>query len=291
MGVYPTRPNSDRSATQNTRYRRKKSHRKHRKNEILRSLTLVYAIVHTFRSRGYIPHALNGMSKLGSLITGAGVQTTFSGQSQLDEYIVIGSVSTATPISGLSIEVDGKSFINLVGVQTLLAALAKWKMKAVQGSAIVGVFLRIATGRIIKNTTYKFTNAGATTPDVYVFSDAENGIPAEVATAQINLNSNQTWTAFTALFIQTPANVLSYEVIFANGYSVTLTTFEMDAYFANQYDSETSGELGGVSVIDNSDQKFRSIKINTNATAAGLLVMVVKMPDASWNVLKRLAGK
>lgn len=229
------------------------------------------------------------MSKLGTLLTGAGVQTTFAGQSQLDSYIVIGSVSTPTPISGLSIEVDGKSFINLTGVQTLLAAYAKWKMKAVQASAIVGIFLRIATGRIIKNTTYKFTNAGATTPDIYVYSDAEQGIPAEVATATINGNSNQTWTAFSALFIQTPANVLTYEVVFQNGYAVTLTTFEADSYFAQQYDSETSGELGGVSVIDNSDQKYRSIKINT--TVNPLVVMMAKMPDAAWNVLKQRSGR
>lgn len=220
---------------------------------------------------------------LGPLLTGAGVVTTFPGQSQLDEYIVIGDVDTATPITGLSIEVEGKSFINLTGVQTLIAAFAKWKMKAVQGSAIVGIVLRVATGRINRPTTYRFTNAGATTPNVLVFSDQENGIPAEAATGQINASSNQPFTNFACLLIQTPANVLNYEVTFRNGYSVTLTTVEMDAYLAMQYDTEANGELGGVTIIDNSDKKFEQIRV---VTTAAVIVMTVKMPQAAWDALK-----
>ena len=149
------------------------------------------------------------MSALGALITGAGVQTTFAGQAQCDACIVIGDVDTAIPIQGLSVEIDGKPFINLTGVQTLIAALAKWKMKAIQGAAVIGMVLRIATGRIARPTTYRFTNAGATTPTVYVFSDEDNGIPIEAATSQINASSSQLYAAFSALFIQTPANVSS----------------------------------------------------------------------------------
>lgn len=222
------------------------------------------------------------MSKLGTLTTGAGIQTSFSGQSQCDAVIVIGDVDTAVPISGLSIEIDGKPFINITGVQTLLAAWAKWKMKAIQGAAVVGMCFRVATGRIAKTTTYRFTNAGATTPDVYVFSTQENGIPVEAATNQINASSNQDYEKFSALFVQTPANVASYEVTFSNGYNVTLSTIEMDTYLAAQYDTETNGELGGVTVINNTDQKFKKIRIN--ATTA-VVVLTVKVPDAAFKAL------
>jgi len=222
---------------------------------------------------------------LGALLTGAGVQTSFPAVSQLEAAIVIGDVDTAIPISGLSIDVDGKSFINITGVQTLLAAWAKWKMKAIQGSAVVGMVLRVATGRIVRPTTYRLTNAGATTPNVYAFSDSDNGIPIDAATGQINGNSNQTFENFSALFLQTPANVLNYVVTFSNGFSVPLTTVEMDAYFASQYDSEANGELGGVTTIDNTDQKFRSIQVNT--TASALVYLKVAIPEAAWKVLKK----
>lgn len=223
---------------------------------------------------------------IAALTTGAGVVTQAAGQSQCDEFIVIGDVDTALPISGLSIEIGGKSFINITGVQTLLTAWAKWKMKAIQGSAVVGMVLRVATGRILKNTTYKFTNGGATTPPVYVYSDNDNGIPIEAATNQINASSNQTYTKFGMLAIQTPANVTSYDVTWRNGYNATLSTVEMDAYLAMQYDSEANGQMGGVTVIDNSDQKFQSIRINVSANT---VVLTVRLPQESFDLLNQAA--
>jgi hypothetical protein len=223
------------------------------------------------------------MSQIGTLITGAGVQTPFAGQAQLDKFIVIGDFDTAVPISGLSIEVDGKPFINISGVQTLLAAWAKWRNRGVlQATPVVGMAFVVSSGRIPRNTTYRFTNGGATTPAVFVFSDADNGIPVEAATNQINASSKQMYKKFSALFVQTPANVSNFEVIFNNGYSVTLTVAELAAYFGMQYDSETDAQLGGVLAIDNSDQKFRQITINVT-TAVNILT--VRVPQESWDIL------
>lgn len=226
------------------------------------------------------------MSQIGSLLGGAGVVTTFSGQAQCDQYIVIGTVATATPITGLSIEIDGNPFVNVTSAQTLLAAWAKWRMNTVNSAAIVGLCFRVTTGRIRKPTTYKFTNAGATTPAVFVFSDSDNGIPIQAATNSINQSSNADYEKFGALFVQTPANIASYEVEFMNGYKVTLTTIEMDTYLALMYDTEASGQLGGVTVIDNSMKIFKSIRINTNGVGA-CLVMMVKLPQAAFDILNK----
>lgn len=193
------------------------------------------------------------MAQITTLVTGAGVTTIVAGQSQCEAVITVGTVGTANPLQGLQVEIDGIPFININNSATLITAWSKYMMNTINGTGIIGIRLPIATGRIYKTTTYRFVNNGATTPAIYAFSDNQVGIPFLVGTKQINATSYEDFQKFTALMIGTPANVASAEFTFQNGTKSTLATQEIDTLFSSKYQVEASGQLGGISVIDNRD--------------------------------------
>lgn len=221
------------------------------------------------------------MSQLGTLTTGAGVQTTFAGQSQCESYIVIGDVDTANPLEGLSVEVDGSPFINIQLSLPLMSAFMQWQMESI--GAAVGFMLKIATGMIPKNTTYRFTNNGVTTPKIFVFSDAQDGIPILATTKGINAASYEDFSKFSALFLTLPASISSVEIIFDEGHKATMTIEEVDALFAFKNQSETNGRLTAVSIIDNTDQAIKSVRVFASVAAT---VLVVKLPNVAFKALK-----
>lgn len=223
------------------------------------------------------------MSQIGTLTTGAGVTTVVAGQSRCDMFLLLGDVDTANPLQGLSVEIEGVSTVSIANAATLLTAFAKWQQELT--AAVVGVLFKIATGTIFKSTTYRFTNAGATTPVIQAFSEAPEGVPFIAATDTINALSSQVYERFSALFIQTPANIGTIEVQFVNGHRETMLIAESDARFSLFNQSEADGRLGGVSVIDNSEQEIESVKINTNNTGA-CTILAAKLPDEAWKVLK-----
>jgi len=225
------------------------------------------------------------MAQIGTLVTGAGVTTVIAGQSQCDSMIVLGTAATANPLQGLQVEVDGVPFININNQPSLLAAFSKWMGQFV--STLVSVVLKVSTGRIPRNTTYRLTNNGATTPNIFAFSDNDAGVPFLVGTKTINASSYEDFQSFSALIIGTPANLATAEIVFMNGTKATLTQFELDAYFTLQSQSEANGQLLGCSVIDNRNGTIRTVRLNCSAANT---ILVVKIPDAAFDAIKSLAA-
>lgn len=233
------------------------------------------------------------MSQIGTLTTGAGVTTNIVGQKKLDMFLLFGDVDTANPLQGLTIELDGVAYFSVANAATLLTAFAKWQMESIGAS--VGVMFKVATGSIEGSVNYRLTNSGATTPAIYAYSEISNGVPFYVSTDTINALSSQVYEKFSALFLQTPANVASVEIEFyldpenkAMGtYRELMAPAEVDAYFAIFNQSETDGRLGGVSVIDNTRQNISQVKVNTNNTGA-CTILQAKLPDDEFKkVLNR----
>lgn len=222
---------------------------------------------------------------LGALTTGAGIASVFPGQSQCESLIVIGSVSTAFPLQGVQIEVNGIPFFNVSNNATLLGAYVKWMSQFV--ATAPSIVLKVSTGRIPLSTTYRFTNNGATTPNIYVTSDNDMGVPFLVGTKQINASSFEDFEKFSALFISAPANISSAEIVFRNGTKSTMSFQELDALFSLKSVTDANGELNACSVIDNRDQQIRSVRLYS--TGAALTVLIAKIPDASFDLLKKQA--
>lgn len=225
------------------------------------------------------------MSQIATLTTGAGVVTVISGQNQCEAMLLLGSVATANPLQSLQVEVDGTPYINVVNQPALLSAFFKWMAAFV--STLAGVVIKVATGNIPKNTTYRLTNNGATTPIIFAFSDADNGVPILASTQQINASSYSDFMDFSALFIGTPANVSSAEFVFTNGRKSTLSQVELDAlYVMKPYipATEANGQLLAVSVIDNRDKSIKAVRLYCSAAN---VILIAKIPDAAFKILNK----
>lgn len=223
------------------------------------------------------------MPFLGNLVTGSGVETVLSGLSSAPQSIVIGDVDTANALSGIQIEIDGTPFVNIKGSATLCNAFAKWGNETINGTGVVGLVFHVATGKINRNTTIRLTNSGVTTPAIRVFSDNQSGVPFIAAVKGINANSFEDFSRFSALIIDTPANVNNIEVNFNDGHRETWTVQDADAYFAITNQAEADGRLGGCTIIDNTSQNITSVRVN--ATTA-ISVLIVKLPDAAFKALQ-----
>lgn len=207
-----------------------------------------------------------------ALTTGAGVNTVVPSVSQLESDILIGDVDTAMPLRGLKVTVDGKTTIDVQGSQPLMSVLSKFGERTV--ATVVGLVMRVATGRIKKNCSITFTNDGVTTPSVLSNSNRSNGFPIEAETVGINALSNQSFSNFAGLFITPAANLGSCDVIFADGTDQRMLAVEMDALFTRTHDTQADGRLDAVvSGFDNRQKTIASVKVN--ATTA-VTVMIIK---------------
>lgn len=225
------------------------------------------------------------MAQISTLLTGAGVTTVIPGQSQAEEFLLIGDVDTANPLQALQVEIDGTPFIT-INSAALLTAFMKWMMETINGTAVVGLLIKVATGLIKRNTTYRLTNAGATTPAIFAFSTNRSGIPYLSSSKQINPSAYEDFDKFSALFITAPANIQSAEVLFADGHRSTMSGVELDSLFAYDNQSEANGQLGGVTVIDNRDQSIQQVRLYCVTTA--LTVLVAKLPNEAFQQIKSL---
>jgi len=254
----------------------------------LEALTIVLSIVAVIITQ-FLPvpggdHIVTA-GLLGALLTGAGNVTTFAAQAQTESMIVIGDVDTTNPLRGLSVEIDGIPFFNIPATNVaLISAYAKWAVNIV--GTVVGLVFKFATGRVPRSTTYRLTNDGATTPNIYAYSDADNGFPIICATKQINASSYEDFVKFSALFVGTPANLTSAEIVFTNGYRATLTQFELEALFAMKNPTETNGDLAAVTIIDNRDKSIASCRLYCSAANT---ILVAKLPDGSFEEIKKAA--
>lgn len=221
------------------------------------------------------------MAQIGTLAAAPAV-TIIQGQANCDQYIVIGEVGTELPLSSLTVEVDGKPFI-LIQNAALISAFSKWQMEVDAIEGVIGSMIKIATGQIKKNTTYRFVNSGATTPGIFAFSDSPNGVPLEVAGMQINATSNETFERFSALFLTAAGDITSLQIEFTSGHTDTLTFQEAAGYFNMKFSADSNGLLGEavpVLVIDNTDWSIKSVRVNTGANPVDTLT--VRIPDAAF---------
>jgi hypothetical protein len=214
------------------------------------------------------------MAQIGTLLTGAGVVTSFSGLSQADEFILIGDVDTANPLQGISVDLNGETIINITN-QALISAYAKWLQESAAGP--VGGAIKVGTGRMKGNTTIRLTNSGATTPAVFAWSDSDGGRPMIAATSVILAGGYSDYSDFSALFITAPANLQQAVVTFSDGFQTIMTAPEIGAYLNITHQTDADGYLAGCPTFDNSQGNIKAVRIF--ATGANLNVLQVKIPE------------
>lgn len=225
------------------------------------------------------------MSRIGQLITGAGVETPISGLSQVGNIITIGSVDTANPLTGFQMNVNGETFININNT-AFLTAFMKYMMQGIDGADnFVGSALKVATGKLVGNIDFVFRNGGATTPIIYAASDQGNGIPLQASQETITQDSTSPFDKFTALFLTTPANVQRVDLTFADGNKDSFTIQDLDSLFCIDNQADLDGKLGTCTVIDNRKGNIKLAEVYTQT--GPLTVGILKLPQQAFDILKK----
>ena len=185
------------------------------------------------------------MSQIGALV--ASTSTVFN-LDFLPERFLIGTADVAFPLSQLSVVTAGTQ-VMLVTSSARIQALAKFDQGATLGTDIlVPMWLRMAFGRINKNTTINCTNSGATTPAVFASSTGLGSVARQATEQSINASANAAFSNFEALFYD-PTNVLRVQLIWENDFIDEYSVPEIDALFSAYNVADADNRLAGLSCI------------------------------------------
>jgi hypothetical protein len=171
----------------------------------------------------------------------------------LPEKFLIGSTNNATQrLSSFSVVTSGTQLMSITS-ELRLTALAKYDSGAIladePGNSMTASYLRLATGRINKQTTITGTNAAVTAQDVYAASSNISNVARRAVEQSINASANATFDNFEALIFDS-TNVLRAQITFANGFSDEYTLPEIFALYAAYHISDAGGSLEGLACID-----------------------------------------
>lgn len=196
------------------------------------------------------------MSQIGTLIGGAGVVTTINLQ-YVPEFIVVGSSFTPTDVDldAISWNVSGQELVNING-NAALNAFAKFKGNGDLVNQIITQIFQTGFGYLgNQQFQVRFTNAGATTPDIFAFSRRRGNSRVLTAAQQVVLDgANQRYSGFLALMFDA-TNVTRVDMTFKNAatketFTDSLTPAELATLFGLDNISE-DGLLSALTVIDN----------------------------------------
>lgn len=211
---------------------------------------------------------------LTTLITGAAVNTPSGNQSQCESDILVGDIDTTNPLRGLKVNIGGETTID-IQVVALVDFFQKVSNRIC--GTVVGLVMRIATGRIYgKTTNITFTNDGVTVPNIYWNSQNSGGRPIYAKQDGIIANSSKEipGSSFAFLAVTPSANVGSFDVTFADNTQQRYTVVEADGLFAKTNDTEANGRLNSVVTgFDNMRNNIKSVRINATTAVTYMTVL------------------
>lgn len=185
------------------------------------------------------------MAQIGNLVASTSVIFNLD---FLPERLLVDKPDTDVPLSQLSVVTSGTQIASITAAARI-RALAKFDSGATLGADIkVPMWLRLAFGRINKQTTINATNSGAGTEAVFASSTGLGNVARLAVEQSINPSANATFQNFEALFYD-PTNVLRVQLIFGNGFTDEYSVTEIDALYSAYNVADADGRLAGLSCI------------------------------------------
>lgn len=171
----------------------------------------------------------------------------------LPERLLIGATSnTNQALSNLSVVTSGIQLMSVTS-DARITALSRFDQGGILSDTAaddnVASWIRLATGRINKQTTINVTNGAAAARNVYAASTGLNSVARRAVEQSINASANATFDMFEALFFVS-TNVLRAQITFVNGFTDEYSVDEINALYASYHFAEADGQLNGLSCID-----------------------------------------
>lgn len=172
----------------------------------------------------------------------------------LPERILLEGPGSVANFSSFSVVTSGVQLMSITSAARF-EALAKFdnqlistKPTATEDETRVLKYLRLAIGRINKQTTIQGTDSNPTILPTYPYnimaaSTGMSGLARRAVESSINPSANATFNDFEALFIE-PSNFLRSQITFDNGFTDEYTPQEVASLFAAYNQSDVQGSLG-----------------------------------------------
>ena len=192
----------------------------------------------------------------------------------LPERFLIGQTDTDQPLSQISVVTSGTQLFSITAAARI-RAVAKFDQGATLGADVkVPMWLKLAVGRVNKQTTINVTNSGAGTESVQAVSTNMGSIARRAVEQSINASANATFDNFEGIFYD-PTHVLRVQITYSNGYTDEYTPQEINALYAAYHVADADGTLNGLSCID-SDSGAGLISQVTIYNGSGGATVVLK---------------
>ena len=192
----------------------------------------------------------------------------------LPERFLIGQTDTDQPLSQISVVTSGTQLFSITAAARI-RAVAKFDQGATLGADVkVPMWLKLAVGRVNKQTTINVTNSGAGTESVQAVSTNMGSIARRAVEQSINASANATFDNFEGIFYD-PTHVLRVQITYANGYTDEYTPQEVNALYAAYHVADADGTLNALSCID-SDSGAGLISQVTIYNGSGGATVVLK---------------
>jgi hypothetical protein len=182
-----------------------------------------------------------------SQVTSAGAQSVVN-LDYLPERLLLDTITSLAGFSSFSVVTSGIQLMSITSA-SMFNSLASFDNQLANATN-VAKYLRLAVGRVNKQTTINATDSAAVgTPSIVypynLFASSTNisNTGRRAVESSINPSANGTFVDFEALFIS-PANFLRVQLTFDSGYTDEYAPQEVAGLFAAYNQSENGGLLG-----------------------------------------------
>ncbi len=213
----------------------------------------------------FVPLAKGQLNSLvGVMTTGAGVVTPID-LPFVPSIILVGTVDVDLPVQGITTSIGGKNTQEITD-QTVIQALSKLFMQGLLGADVkVAQIWKVANGQIDLKDGQKFRinleNAGATTPNVYAYSEQFGNRAIAVGQDSINARGNAIIQGVTALLFE-DSNFSKADITYNDGHVESdLSLVELASILAQDEVCDADGKLAGVNVINFASNGISSVKL------------------------------
>jgi hypothetical protein len=197
----------------------------------------------------------------------------------LPERLLIGEAQDNQNINNISVVTSGVQLMSITS-QPRINALARFDQGITsvlfngEPQPKVPSYLKLALGRINKQTTINLNNGAPNTSGVFAASSGMSNIARRAVEQSINPSANATFDNFEAL-IYSSVDTIRVTLQFENGYVDEYAPNEIDALFSSFNTSDLNNKLDGLSVI-NSDTPNGTIVMATIYNGSGGATVVLK---------------
>ena len=220
------------------------------------------------------------MAQIGTMTGTAGAVTTLN-LPYCPEYLFITNTSSASlELTNFSVSINGQSTVELIGADDIDAVAQIRSHSANDGTGSTETLMKaipLSNGQINAPTLIRLTNESTTAGVIFGVSSSVGTAPYRYSQFTINATSNQQFSEFDSLLINSsPTNIDNIEIQWNDGFKDRYAPQELPLLWRSLYASGINSQFsatGDVAFLNNEDGNIANATIYTNASGSATVTV------------------